>query len=52
MANIDPNGTYYIVVDTYTAFYAPNRLTVVAEYETGIYARDLLAEYISAGGME
>lgn len=52
MANIDPNGTYYIVVDTYTAFYAPNRLTVVEEYETGIYARDLLAEYISAGGME
>ena len=52
MASIDPNGTYYIVVDTYTAFYAPNRLTVVEEYQTGIYARDLLADFISSGGME
>lgn len=50
-ADIDPNGTYYIVVDTYTSSYAPNRLTVVEEYQTGIYARDLLAEYIEAGGL-
>ena len=50
--NIDPNGTYYIVVDTYTATYAPNRLTIVEEYTPGIYARDLLADYIAAGGME
>lgn len=48
---IDRNETYYIVVDTYTAYYAPNRLTVVEEYETGIYARDLLADYIEAGGL-
>lgn len=48
--DIDPNGTYYIVVDTYTAFYAPNKLTVVEEYEPGIYARDLLADFISRGG--
>ena len=50
--NIDPNGTYYIVVDSYTATYAPNRLTIVAEYTPGIYARDLLADYIENGGME
>ena len=49
---IDPNGTYYIVVDTYTATYAPNRLTIVKEYTPGIYARDLLADYIAAGGMK
>lgn len=49
---IDRNATYYIVVDTYTATYAPNRLTVVAEYTPGIYARDLLADFIEAGGME
>ena len=50
--NIDPNGTYYIVVDTYTSIYAPNRLTEVAAYTPGIYARDLLAEYVAAGGLE
>lgn len=51
MNSVDPNGTYYIVVDTYTSSYAPNRLTVVEEYGNGIYARDLLAEYIGQGGM-
>lgn len=50
--NIDPSGTYYVVVDTYTATYAPNRLTIVEEYTPGIYARDLLADFIEAGGME
>lgn len=48
--NIDPDGIYYVVVDTYTASYAPNRLTVVEEYETGVYARDLLADFIMRGG--
>lgn len=48
---IDRNATYYIVVDTYSAYYAPNRLTVVEEYEKGIYARDLLADFIEAGGL-
>ena len=52
MSNIDPNGTYYVVVDTYTSSYAYNRLTVVEEYVSGIYARDLLAEYIGQGGMQ
>ncbi len=48
---IDPNKTYYIVTDTYCSTYAPNRLTEVARYEAGVYARDLLADYIEAGGM-
>ena len=48
---IDPNGTYYIVVDSFTSSYAPNRLTEIARYGMGIYARDLLAEYILAGEM-
>ncbi len=43
--SIDYNATYYIVTDTYTAYYAPNKLTVVAEYTPGIYARDLIALY-------
>ncbi len=52
LPNIDPNGTYYIIVDSYTSQYAPNRLTVVKEYNADFFARDLLAEYIRDGGME
>ena len=51
-ARIQRNEIYYIVVDTYTSSYAPNRLTVVEKYEPGIYARDLLAEHIRNGGLE
>lgn len=50
--NLDPNATYYVIVDTYTASYAPNRLTVVEEFDADVFARDLLAEYIKHGGME
>lgn len=50
--NIDPNGIYYIVVDTYTSPYGPNRLTEIERYNEEIYARDLIAEYIKAGGFE
>lgn len=49
--DIDLNGTYYVVVDAYTATYAPNRLTIVKEYEEAVYARDLLAQYIRDGGL-
>ncbi len=48
---IDSGATYYIVVDTYTSAYSPNRLTEVARYKDGVFARDLLADYIRAGGM-
>lgn len=44
--SIDPNATYYIVVDTYTSTYRYNGLTEVARYQLGVYARDLLAEYL------
>lgn len=50
--NIDPNATYYIILDSYSYNYAPNHVTVVEEYEDGIYARDLIAQYIRDGGME
>ena len=49
--NIDVNATYYIIVDTYTAYYKYNNLTVIEQYADGIYARDLLAEYIKNGGL-
>ena len=50
--NIDPNATYYVIVDSYTSSYAPNRLTVVEEYAVDYFARDLLADYIKAGGLK
>lgn len=46
--NIDPNSIYYIVTDTYCSGYAPNRLTVVAEYDEGVYARDLVANWLAS----
>lgn len=48
--NIDPNATYYVIVDSYSAVYAPNKLTIVEEYTPGIYARDLMADFIKGGG--
>lgn len=46
---IDPNATYYVVVDSYTSTYAPNRLTEIERYGAEIYARDLIAEYMERG---
>ena len=43
--SIDPNATYYVIVDSYTSTYAPNRLTEIARYDETTFARDLLAEY-------
>lgn len=50
--NIDANATYYIITDTYTSLYGPNHLTEIARYDGGVYARDLVAEYIKNGGLE
>ena len=49
---ISNNSKYYIIVDTYTALYAPNGLTIVEYFEDGIYARDLLADAIQSGRLE
>lgn len=49
--DIDMNATYYIIVDSYSALYAPNKLTVVEKYGAQVYARDLLADYMTAGGL-
>ncbi len=50
--NIDDNATYYIIVDSYTSSYAPNKLTVIDSLADGLFARDLLAEYIKQGKLE
>ncbi len=49
--NIDPNATYYVIVDSYTSTYAPNRLTEIERYGAVVYARDLIAEYMENGGL-
>lgn len=51
-SNINSSATYYVVVDSYTSQYAPNRLTVIDSLGAGIYARDLLENYIEKGGMK
>ena len=49
--NIDPNKTYYIILDTWSSLYAPNNVTEIARFGSNIYARDLLAQYIASGGL-
>ena len=46
-ANIDPDAIYYVVTDSYTSSYAPNRMTVVDTYDPGVFARDLMAAYFA-----
>ena len=46
---IENNKTYYIIVDTYTAFYDYNGLTIVEYFDFSAYARDLVAEAIKSG---
>ena len=48
-SSINSNGIYYVIVDTYTAQYKYNNLTIVEYYDETTYARDLLAEAIKAG---
>lgn len=50
--NINPNQTYYVIVDTYTSTYAPNKLTEIKRYTEGVYSYHLLADYVEAGGLE
>ena len=49
---IDPDATYYLVTDTYTSLYAPNKLTEIARYDSNVFARDLIADFIQAGGLQ
>ncbi len=47
--SISSTATYYVIVDTYSAFYSYNGLTVIEYYDDGVYARDLLSEEIKSG---
>lgn len=46
--DISTTGTYYIIVDSYTALYAPNKLTIIEYLDDTTFARDLIAEYIKS----
>lgn len=50
--NIDPNKTYYVVVDSYTSTYRYNNLTEIERSSDNIFLRDLLSEYIADGFLE
>ena len=43
---ISDSKIYYVIVDTYSAYYSSNKLTVIELYDEDIYARDLFADYI------
>ena len=47
--DIDLNGEYYIVADTWTSGYDWANCTEIACYAEDIFARDLLADYVEAG---
>jgi 2',3'-cyclic-nucleotide 2'-phosphodiesterase (5'-nucleotidase family) len=49
---IDPNGTYYVVTDSYSAYYSYNNMTVIDVYDENIFARDLVADHIAGGGLQ
>ena len=50
-SNIDPDATYYVVTDTYSAYYSYNNLTIIDTYAPDIFARDLVAEHIATGAL-
>ena len=47
--SIDDSAFYYVVTDTYTSFYKYNMFTEIDRLEN-YYARDLLRDFIAAGG--
>ena len=49
-SQISDSKQYYIVVDSYSSTYYYNHITEIKRLGSGIYARDLLAEYVKSGG--
>ncbi len=45
-SSVQNNATYYIIIDSYTAYYRSNNITEVARLDGSRYARDLLADYL------
>ena len=51
-SEIENNKQYYIIVDSYTSTYPYNHITEIKRLGSGIYARDLLAEFVYSGGWD
>lgn len=49
ISDVVDTATYYIVTDTYTSTYRSNNLTEIVRFEENVFARDLIADYISDG---
>ena len=49
-SNIVDSKDYYIVLDTWSSRYSPNKTTVIDRYDETTFARDLLAKYVQKGG--
>ena len=49
--SINDSETYYIIVDTYSAFYSYNGCTIIEMLDEEFFARDMIAEYIKDGGL-
>ena len=49
--SVDPDGIYYVVTDSYSAYYSYNNMTVIDVYGEDIFARDLVADHITEGGL-
>ena len=50
--NIDPDETYYVIVDSYTSTFRYNNLTEIYRYEENFFLRDMYAQYVRDGGLE
>jgi 2',3'-cyclic-nucleotide 2'-phosphodiesterase (5'-nucleotidase family) len=50
LSSIKDNQTYYIVTDTYTSTYSYNNLTEIERSTDGVFARDLVADFVCKGG--
>ncbi len=50
--SISDSDYYYIVTDTYSAYYRYNGITPIEVLRNNVYARDLLKTYISEGNWE
>ena len=49
--HIENDAIYYVVVDSYSSTYGPNRLTEIERYGEAYYARDMLADFIQNSGL-
>lgn len=49
-SDVKDNEYYFIIVDSYTSTYKSNNITEVVRLDSEIYARDLLADFISQNG--